>query len=56
MVVDFVHPEAGDLLIIDDIRCAHSREPYDGPREVVAALAEPVQSAEVSPTIDSGAQ
>lgn len=47
-----VHPEAGDLLIVDNIRCAHSREPYDGPREVVVALADPVRLADVSPTID----
>jgi len=47
-----VQPEAGDLLIVDNIRCAHSREPYEGPREVVVALADPVQLADVSPTLD----
>jgi len=51
----YVQPQAGDLLIVDNIRCAHSREPYDGPREVVVALADPVQLADVSPTLDVAA-
>ncbi|MFI1356589.1 TauD/TfdA family dioxygenase [Streptomyces sp. NPDC020898] len=32
----------GDLLLVDNIRTAHSREPFEGPREVLAALADPV--------------
>lgn len=35
--------QAGDLLLVDNVRTAHSREPYIGPREVLAALAEPVR-------------
>ena len=32
--------QAGDLLVVDNIRAAHGREAFDGPREVVVALAE----------------
>ncbi|MDH6439008.1 alpha-ketoglutarate-dependent taurine dioxygenase [Streptomyces sp. SAI-144] len=32
----------GDLLLVDNIRTAHSREPFEGPREVLAALGNPV--------------
>ncbi|MND09283.1 Taurine catabolism dioxygenase TauD, TfdA family [compost metagenome] len=31
--------QAGDLLIVDNIRCAHSREPYEGQREVLVGMA-----------------
>lgn len=43
---------SGDLLIVDNIRCAHSREPYTGPREVVVALADPVRLADCSPSVE----
>lgn len=33
---------AGDLLLVDNIRTAHAREPFEGAREVVVALADPV--------------
>ena len=33
----------GDVLIIDNIRMAHSRVPYEGAREVVAILGDPVR-------------
>ncbi|MFJ9009390.1 TauD/TfdA family dioxygenase [Streptomyces canus] len=32
----------GDLLLVDNIRTAHSREPFEGPREVLAALGNPL--------------
>jgi alpha-ketoglutarate-dependent taurine dioxygenase len=41
--------QSGDLLLIDNIRTAHSRDPFQGPREVLAALADPVQLATCSP-------
>ncbi len=44
--------QAGDLLLVDNIRTAHSREPYTGPREVLAALADPVHLPDCSPTIE----
>jgi alpha-ketoglutarate-dependent taurine dioxygenase len=45
--------EAGDLLLVDNIRTAHSREPYDGQREVLVAMAERVRVADRSPTIEA---
>ncbi|MGH3453975.1 MAG: TauD/TfdA family dioxygenase [Nocardioidaceae bacterium] len=33
--------QAGDLLLVDNVRTAHSREPYEGNREVLVAMAEP---------------
>ncbi|HKE89399.1 MAG TPA: TauD/TfdA family dioxygenase [Gemmatimonadales bacterium] len=33
--------EAGDLLLVDNIRTAHARDPFEGPREVLVALADP---------------
>lgn len=35
--------QGGDLLLVDNIRTAHSRESFEGPREVLAALADPVR-------------
>ncbi|MFE9625036.1 TauD/TfdA family dioxygenase [Streptomyces sp. NPDC006527] len=43
--------QAGDLLIVDNVRTAHSREPFEGPREVLAALADPVRLSDCSPTV-----
>jgi len=38
--------QAGDLLLVDNIRTAHAREPFEGPREVVVAMADPVRVTE----------
>ncbi len=35
--------QPGDLLLVDNIRMAHSREPFDGDREVLVALAIPTR-------------
>jgi alpha-ketoglutarate-dependent taurine dioxygenase len=35
--------QAGDLLLVDNVRTAHSREPFEGPREVVVAMADAVR-------------
>ena len=35
--------QAGDLLVVDNIRTAHGREPFEGPREIVVALADGVR-------------
>ena len=43
--------QAGDLLLVDNIRTAHSREAYTGPREVLVGMADPVDLADCSPTI-----
>jgi alpha-ketoglutarate-dependent taurine dioxygenase len=36
--------EAGDLLLVDNLRTAHGRDPYEGPREVVVAMADAVHA------------
>jgi alpha-ketoglutarate-dependent taurine dioxygenase len=46
--------QAGDLMLVDNIRTAHSREPFEGPREVVVALADAVRLADCSPTVEVG--
>lgn len=35
----------GDLLIVDNLRMAHSREPYEGEREIAVVLGDPVTFA-----------
>jgi alpha-ketoglutarate-dependent taurine dioxygenase len=35
--------QAGDLMLVDNIRMAHSREPFEGPREVLVGMADPVR-------------
>jgi alpha-ketoglutarate-dependent taurine dioxygenase len=35
--------QAGDLLLVDNIRTAHSREPFEGPREVIVGMADAVR-------------
>jgi alpha-ketoglutarate-dependent taurine dioxygenase len=44
--------QAGDLLLVDNIRAAHGREPFQGPREVIVAMADPVHPANGRPTIE----
>ncbi|MGW1540002.1 TauD/TfdA family dioxygenase [Streptomyces sp. NPDC002309] len=36
--------QPGDLMLVDNIRTAHSREAYEGPRDVVVAMADPVRT------------
>jgi alpha-ketoglutarate-dependent taurine dioxygenase len=48
--------QAGDLLLVDNVRTAHSREPYEGPREVLVAMADPVRLADCSPTVQVSAR
>ena len=44
--------QPGDLLLVDNIRTAHSREPFQGPREVLVAMADAVHLTACSPTIE----
>lgn len=44
--------QAGDLLLVDNVRTAHSREPFTGEREVLVGLADPVKFADVSTTLE----
>lgn len=48
--------QAGDLMLVDNIATAHSREPYEGPRDVLVAMAEPTRLADCSPTIKAAAR
>ena len=41
--------QPGDLMLVDNIRTAHSREAYEGPREILVGMAEPVRLSDTSP-------
>jgi alpha-ketoglutarate-dependent taurine dioxygenase len=41
--------QAGDLLIVDNIRTAHSRDPFEGPRQVLVAMGDGVRRADYLP-------
>ena len=43
--------QAGDLMLVDNIRTAHSREAYEGPREMLVGMADPVRLADSSPAV-----
>jgi alpha-ketoglutarate-dependent taurine dioxygenase len=45
--------QAGDLMLVDNIRTAHSREAYTGEREVLVAMAEPCRVADCCPTLEA---
>ncbi|MEU0397037.1 TauD/TfdA family dioxygenase [Streptomyces sp. NPDC006208] len=42
--------QSGDLMLVDNLRTAHSREAYQGPREVLVAMAEPLHLTDCTPT------
>jgi amino acid adenylation domain-containing protein len=44
--------QAGDLMLVDNIRTAHSREAYEGPREVLVAMADAVRLTDCTPTVE----
>jgi alpha-ketoglutarate-dependent taurine dioxygenase len=41
--------QAGDLLLVDNIRTAHGREPFTGPRDVVVGMTDAVRGTARSP-------
>ncbi|MGW5868852.1 non-ribosomal peptide synthetase [Streptomyces sp. NPDC055239] len=48
--------QEGDVLLVDNIRTAHAREPYEGDREIAVVLGDPVQlPGHVLPLGDGGA-
>ena len=47
--------QAGDLLLVDNIRAAHSRDPFEGSREVLAGMADAVRLTDCSPSIEVAA-
>src|SRR5229473_3764898 len=44
--------QAGDLMLVDNVRTAHGRERFEGPREVLVAMADAAHLADCSPTIE----
>jgi alpha-ketoglutarate-dependent taurine dioxygenase len=42
--------QPGDVMLVDNIRTAHSREAYEGPREILVGMADPVRLTDTSPT------
>ncbi|MGY0056164.1 TauD/TfdA family dioxygenase [Streptomyces sp. LZ34] len=44
--------QAGDLMLVDNIRTAHSREAFTGERQVLVAMAEPQRLADHCPTVE----
>jgi alpha-ketoglutarate-dependent taurine dioxygenase len=44
--------QAGDLMLVDNVRSGHSREAFEGPREVLVGLADAVRLADCSPTVE----
>ena len=44
--------QAGDLLLVDNIRTAHSREPFEGPREVIVGMADARRLEDCRPTVE----
>jgi len=42
--------QSGDLLLVDNVRTAHGREHFEGPREVLVAMADAMHRADCSPT------
>ncbi|MEU8588960.1 TauD/TfdA family dioxygenase [Streptomyces sp. NPDC048664] len=45
--------QAGDLMLVDNVRTAHSREAFGGEREVVVAMAEPRRLSDACPTLEA---
>jgi hypothetical protein len=39
-------------MLVDNVRTAHGREPFEGSRQVLAAMADAVRLADGSPTIE----
>jgi len=44
--------QAGDLMLVDNIRTSHGREPFEGSREIVVAMADAMRLADCSPQAD----
>src|SRR5215472_2928479 len=45
--------QAGDLMLLDNIRTAHARESFEGPREMLVAMADAVHLEDRLPTIEA---
>ncbi|MGL3805793.1 TauD/TfdA family dioxygenase [Paeniglutamicibacter sp. R2-26] len=47
--------ETGDLMLVDNVRMAHSREAYEGPREILVGMAEPRNAFDLANHTQDGA-
>ncbi len=43
--------QPGDLMLVDNVRTAHSREAFTGPREVLVGMADAVRLTDCAPTV-----
>ncbi|HEY0167605.1 MAG TPA: TauD/TfdA family dioxygenase [Jatrophihabitans sp.] len=43
--------QPGDLMLVDNILCAHGRDPFRGDRKIVVAMGEPVNVLDCAPTV-----
>ena len=43
-------------MLVDNIRMAHSREPFSGTREVLVGMGDPVRLDDCAPTIEVAAR
>jgi alpha-ketoglutarate-dependent taurine dioxygenase len=43
--------QSGDLMLVDNVRSAHGRERFEGPREVLVAMADALNLTDCSPTV-----
>lgn len=43
--------QAGDLMLVDNVRTAHGRDSFEGPREVLVAMADTVLLSDCSPSV-----
>lgn len=41
---------AGDLMLVDNVRSSHGREPFEGPREVLVGMGDPLRIGDWPPT------
>lgn len=46
--------QAGDLLLLDNMLCAHGREPFTGPRDILVAMGRPVRLDQVKAVTSYG--
>jgi Taurine catabolism dioxygenase TauD, TfdA family len=47
--------QVGDLMLVDNILCAHGRESFSGSRKTLVAMGEPVRLMDCAPTVEPSA-